>query len=57
MNGTTLETLTGSSGWRTTDIDLSAFADLSQVTVRFDLSANRRNETGDIDEVKIVGTN
>ena len=57
VNGTTLETLTGSSGWRTTDIDLSAFANLSLVTVRFDLSANRRNETGDIDEVKIVGTN
>jgi len=57
VNGTTLETLTGSSGWRTTDFNLIAFAGLSQVTVRFDLSANRRNETGDIDEVRIVGIN
>ena len=57
VNGTTLETLTGSSGWRTTDFDLSTLAGLNQVTVRFDLSANRRNETGDIDEVRIVGIN
>ena len=57
VNGTTMETLTGSSGWRTSDIDLGAFAGSSHLTVRFQVAANRRNETGDIDEVSIVGIN
>ena len=57
VNGTTVETLTGSSGWRSSDIDLSAFAGASSLTVRFQVSANRNNETGDIDEVRIVGIN
>ena len=47
----------GSWGWRITALALSTFAGLSLVTFRFDLSTNCRNETGHIDEVRIVWTN
>ncbi len=57
VNNVTVETLTGNSGWRSSDIDLSAFAGASSLTVRFEVSANRNNETGDIDEVSIIGIN
>ncbi|MFT5734744.1 MAG: hypothetical protein ACI8WY_003427 [Planctomycetota bacterium] len=54
VNGTQVDRLTGTTSWQTNDIDLSAFAG-GNVTITFDLSANKNNERADIDEVRVVG--
>lgn len=50
-----METLTGSTGWVTSDIDLGAFAGQSAVTVRFKSNGSALSESGDIDQIRIIG--
>ncbi|MDG1983415.1 MAG: M12 family metallo-peptidase, partial [Planctomycetota bacterium] len=57
VNGTAVETMTGSTGWITSDIDLTTFAGQSTVTVRFKSNGSRLNESGDIDQIRIIGLN
>lgn len=57
VNGDIVESVQNTNGWRTSDIDLGAYAGLSTVTVQFAVFANKNNERADIDEVRIIGTN
>jgi hypothetical protein len=56
-NGNTVEQITGTSGWITSDIDLSAYAGLSAVTIRFQVNADQNNEKAFLDEFVVIGTN
>lgn len=41
-SGNTVEQVTGTSGWISSDIDLSAYASLNAVTIRFEVNLNRQ---------------
>ena len=57
VNGAPVETLTGSTGWITTDIDLGSYAGQSSVTIRFKSNGNQLSESGDIDQIRVIGLN
>jgi len=57
VNGTAVETLTGSTAWVTSDIDLSAYAGQSAVTIRFQSNGSALSESGDIDLIRVIGLN
>ena len=57
VNGSTVEQITGTSGWVTSDIPLTSFAGQGSVTIRFEVNANRNNEKAFIDELSVIGIN
>ena len=57
VNGTPVETLTGTTAWVTSNIDLSAYAGLSAVTIRFQANGSALSESGDIDLIRVIGLN
>jgi hypothetical protein len=52
-----VETLTASTGWITSDIDLGSYAGQSSVTIRFKSNGNQLSESGDIDQIRVIGLN
>jgi hypothetical protein len=57
VNGNTVEQITGTSGWITSDIDLSSYAGQGSVRIRFAVNANRNNEKAFLDEFAVIGIN
>ncbi|MDG1490609.1 MAG: M12 family metallo-peptidase [Planctomycetota bacterium] len=57
VNGNTVEQITGTSGWITSDIDLDNYAGQGSVTIRFAVNANRNNEKAFLDEFAVIGIN
>ncbi len=57
VNGNTVEQITGTSGWITSDIDLANYAGEGSVTIRFAVNANRNNEKAFLDEFAVIGIN
>ncbi len=57
VNGNTVEQITGTSGWITSDIDLVNYAGQGSVTIRFAVNANRNNEKAFLDEFAVIGIN